>query len=420
MATILFLTTNSMNDATSAIGRGFADNFRHLGHRLEEISFATPEGTTKFNAALQRDDIYFAFSFIGFASDLAAQDTSGQPVNLWEATGIPFLTLQGDSPAYYFDRHVVPAESCASFYTFPEHLELRKSLPKARGILAGIPMGHAEGVAKDALDFRQKERGRLLFLKNGNDPKRLVQRWQEVLPSSINVMLLDLASQLTRDLDHANADDIDLAVRGLLVQRGIDLCGSSALRLLLVAQLDDYLRRVKSTMIAEVLADYPVDMYGENWGHLDFRGKRINFTPTGDYVRSSRLIRESLGMIDMSPNTERAAHERPLRAFGAFTLCVTNRQRFFFENVANARDFSYEFHADSFRQKIEDVLAAPSRYVEIGIAAAEDFRSRFSPARFPELMIEVAEVLRATRFGLRGPIEPYFVWPPKNLASPPL
>ena len=170
----------------------------------------------------------------------------------------------------------------------------------------------------------------------------------------------------------------------------MDIEGQPALRLLCIAQLDDYLRRVKSNLMAEVLMDFPIDMFGHNWEHLDFRGKRINFTSGGDYTKSGPMIRDSLGVIDMSPNTSRAPHERPLRAFGSYTLCLTNKQQFFFDNVAHAADFSFAFDKDDLRQKVADVIAHPARYVEIGAAAAQDFRDKFPPSRFIELLLEVS------------------------------
>ncbi len=43
--------------------------------------------------------------------------------------------------------------------------------------------------------------------------------------------------------------------------------------LFLSAQMDDYLRRVKSKMIAEAILDLPVIIQGGHWDHIDF-GRR--------------------------------------------------------------------------------------------------------------------------------------------------
>jgi len=414
MATILFLSAESMSNAFGAIGRSFAPGFASFGHRLVEIDFTTPGGSQRLNAELQQGDILFALSFLGFGSDMSGIADGGGSVNFWQASGIPFISLFGDTPAYFFDRHVMPAQTCACLYAFPDHLEFRKTLPGVRGMLAAIPPGPMDVVSRTTIDFAKKRSGRLLFLKNGNDPAALMSRWRDALPEGVCSMLLELASYLEGRLEEVDAADIDRAVSEMFSTRGWDATTLPAMRLLFVAQLDDYLRRLKSTMMAKVLMDFPVDMYGENWDHLDFRGKRINFTPHGDYERSGPLIRDALGVIDMSPNTSGAAHERASRAFGTYTLCLTNRQRFMLDHVAHAEEFSYVFSEEGFREKVAEVIANPARFVEIGAAAAEDFRNKFPWVRFPEFLIDTAEMLRIGRFGTRSPIQPYLGWPPKS------
>jgi hypothetical protein len=156
-------------------------------------------------------------------------------------------------------------------------------------------------------------------------------------------------------------------------------------------------------------------MFGYNWDHLDFSGKRINFTAGGDYTRSAPMILESLGMIDMSPNTTLQPHERPLRAFGMFTLCLTNEQEFFRNNVVGSDAFSFTFDADSIRSKVADVIAHPKRYVEVGIEAAESFRSKFPRLRFAEFLVEIAATLRLAAGPRPAALQPYFAWPPSQL-----
>lgn len=265
---------------------------------------------------------------------------------------------------------------------------------------------------KGDIDFRRKESGRLLFLKNGNDPDALATEWREQLHPRTFLMLAELGAQLVANMAKDPVNRVDLLVDRYFRDRGIDIMRAYRLRLFFVAQLDDYLRRVKSTLIAKVLRDFPVDMFGYNWDHLDLSGGRLNFTPGGDYTNSAARIRDSLGIIDMSPNTSRVPHERPLRAFGMHTLCITNDQLFYRDHIRHFEDFTYSFDPDSFRDKIADVIAHPKRYVEVGIAASESFSTQFPGGQFAELVIDVAAALNLDCGPRPGRLQPYFGWPP--------
>jgi hypothetical protein len=204
-------------------------------------------------------------------------------------------------------------------------------------------------------------------------------------------------------------------VRDYFRNRSLDVEALTSLRLFFVAQLDDYMRRIKSTFMAEVLRDFPVDIHGFNWEHVDFSGRTARYFHGADYTGSRQLIRESLGILDMSPNTTLGPHDRPLRAWGLYTLCLTNDQEFFRRNFENHRDFTFRFDKDSLASKVADVLANPKRFVELGIDAAERFRARFDQDAFGRTMLDVADCLRLAN-GPRPPdMQDYFVWPPTKL-----
>src|SRR4030095_12048959 len=63
------------------------------------------------------------------------------------------------------------------------------------------------------------------------------------------------------------------------------------------AQLDDYLRRIKSKMIAEAILDLPVVIQGRFWHHLDITGRKATLVEGQDYRNSRRLYLNELGII---------------------------------------------------------------------------------------------------------------------------
>jgi hypothetical protein len=412
MSSIVFLSGRTMNDALGAAGRAHRTLFESLGHEFIDVNFAQPGAQDLLNRAIQGKSIEFAYSAAGVGADFRGATAEGKEVNLWEGIGVPFISLKGDSPAYFFDRHVMPSPWHACLYFFPEHLALRRRFPLTPALYGVVPPRPFDMVDKREIDFRKKEDGKLLFLKNGNDPEKLVRMWREAMPAATFVMLADLAGELVNDINVESSYDIDAYVTAYFMDKGWDIGEFVNLRLFLIAQLDDYLRRIKSTMVADVLADFPVEIHGFNWEHFDFSKRRATYVPGGDYTESKQKIIDALGIVDMSPNTQRAPHDRAMRAFGLWTLCVTNEQRFFKEQFTNSEMFSYRFEKDHLAGKIADVLAHPKQFVEVGRDVAEQFRQHRQPGDFAQFMLDTASHIRLGSGPRSAALQDFFVWPP--------
>jgi hypothetical protein len=414
MKKVLFLSGDTMCDALGGIGRSHRALFEAAGYDFIESNLSSESGLKALDAAIKGGGIEFAYSHAGIGAELVGKAQDGTEANLWNALGIPFISLFGDSPAYFFDRHVSPKGGFASLYFFQEHLKFRKSLPRAEGVYGLVPPIPFDATDKSTIDFRAKEKGRVLFLKKGNDPEKLIASWRNMLPTWVFEMMTELAGVVVERIDDDEID-IDALAVAYLADRHIDASQSTAMRLYFVAQLDDYLRRVKSTIIANALLDLPVEIHGYNWDHVDFRGRRAKFVAGGDYGRSRQEVLEALATVDMSPNTGSAPHERVLRAFGLYTLCLTNKQTFFDKHLSRATEFSYSFAGDSITSKVADIVARPKQAVELGIAVAEEFRQRFPVDRYVGTLVEVSGLLRLSGVTRPPGLQDFFVWPPAKL-----
>jgi hypothetical protein len=416
MSAVVFLSGTTMGDALGGIGRSFRETFEKLGYTFIEINLSQTDGADALNRTLAEAPIEFVFTFVGMGMEMQCTLPDGSQANLWEAARIPFISLYGDTPAYFFDRHVMPKGPFASLYAFPEHCALRKRLPKVNGLIGVGPPLPLDVIDKSSIDFGLKKTGKLLFFKNGNDPDKLVAAWRSGLPTSSFLMLTDLASELAGQIHTTLGNDIDSLVLSYFLTKGLDIEALTNLRLLFVAQLDDYLRRVKSTFIAESLLDLPVVIYGYNWEHIDFSGRSATYVHGGNYGKSKDLIRDSLGILDMSPNTGMAPHERPLRAFGMYTLCLTNEQEFFRQHFSKHDEFIFRFEKESLQTKVADAVSHPGRYVELGIDVAASFQRQFTPEGSAQFLLDTAAQLRLAYGSRPSELPNYFVWPPVQVS----
>ena len=412
MSVVVFLSGITMGDALGSAGRDLGSIFERLGLRFVEISLAKPEAPALLNKMVNEAPIQFVFSFAGMGAEMKGTREDGKETNLWEGLRVPFLSLYGDSPSYFFDRHVLPGTFFAGLYGFPEHSHLRKRLPGVAGLLATIPPTTLDLMDKKSIDFSKKEKGKLLFLKNGNDPDWLLSAWRRSVPEPVFVMLTDLASELMSQMHTDLGNDLDALVCSSFQSKGWDIEALVNLRLFFIAQLDDYLRRLKSTFIVEALLDLPIEIHGYNWEHVDFSNRRAKLITVADYAKSKSLIKESLALLDMSPNTAMAPHDRPTRAFGMYTLCLTNEQEYFNRNLPLHDAFSFRFEEESLKSKVSEVLSNPRRSVELGIEVAESFNNGREPEVLGRFLMDTASNIRLANAGRLPDLPDYFVWPP--------
>jgi hypothetical protein len=120
----------SMNGALAAAGRAHRPMFEALGYELVEVDFSQPGADASLTNALQSQSIAFVFGVMGMGADFRGTTPDGKESNLWQGLRIPYISLNGDSPAYYFDRHVMPSAWHACLYYYPDHYRLRRRYPK--------------------------------------------------------------------------------------------------------------------------------------------------------------------------------------------------------------------------------------------------------------------------------------------------
>jgi hypothetical protein len=264
------------------------------------------------------------------------------------------------------------------------------------------------------LDLSAKRQGTLLWLKNGKDPASIRAQWTTFADPRTLRALFELADHLEGDLDAPAGDQIPSIVDHYFNARGFDVQELVKVRLFFIAQLDDYLRAVKCTRLARALMDFPVEIRGNNWDHVDFTGKRATYIDDCNYVDSTALMRSSLGLIDMSPNTASGPHDRVMRAYGSHTVCLTNTRQTFLDEMPFHQELTFSFEQDSLQSRVADLLARKSDVVEMGLAAAERFRALHPPQQAFRKMLDYAAFSRLDQTPMRpAGLQDFFLWPPQ-------
>ncbi|MDY0020610.1 MAG: hypothetical protein RBT47_11465 [Anaerolineae bacterium] len=413
--TILCFYGPSEGNALGQLTRELAAPFQQYAANIEYIDVADQNWTRKVNEALS-SPIWFAMSFFGIGQHLNASNEPNSP-NLWTACGIPFLRLYGDTPAYFPDRHLQIHCGSINGYFDRAHPEFYKRWFPAHGLTTLLPLTLLDTAPQEELNLSLKHRGKIIFPKNGNPPGELIDYWRLALPRPISEQLEILAEESCSvawiDRDPCLADRLIQNFSTL----GIDIASEPAALLFLIAQLDDYLRRVKSTMIAESLLDLPVIIRGKSWQHVNFTGKQAIQDPDSDMGRTQRLIDQAPAVIDMSPNKQYSAHDRIRRAAGRWTAFLTNETEFFNTLLPSPERFTFKFERQAIRACVEHYALHPEEAVELGIEQGQRLREIYTDAAYVH-SVEAAVAVSAMRM-MERPLgtQPFVDFPPKHFGK---
>ena len=378
---VIFFAGASEGDALAEIARTLMKPFELHAHKVVLLEVHRTDWLKELSGLLA-EPVWFAASHFGTGEDLHVT-IDGTPQNLWEYHGIPFVRFYGDLPAYFPERHLQRFRNSVNAYSNPEQHEYYRRWFAGRHISLDFPPILIDPTDVDTCDIETKKQGRILFPKNGNCPSKLRSYWKDSLPVSMAGALEAIAEDLVSKEKINREPRIDDCLVTWFTEQSIDPGEDTRLFHFLAAQLDDYLRRVKSTMIAEALLDLPVVIRGRNWDHVDFSGRRATHEAASGMAETLELIDHAPAIIDMSPNTLRRPHDRVWRAVGRRTAFLTNRQRYLDEALGPEADCcSFDFDPESIRSLVEHYVERPAEAVELGFDLARRLRPKFDVADY--------------------------------------
>ena len=334
--------------------------------------------------------------------------------NIWELARVPFISIFGDSPAYFFDLHGMGSNWQYGLYGFPEHYDLRKSLPLDQGFAGIIATPFLlPPLNEKPVNVGNKLSGKLVFPKTGNSSAKLRKELEATLPEMVFTVWRSIADMADADLKPLSHGVICAMVEQQLRQMAVEGHFIVKLKLLLIALLDDYVRRLESEMVAEVLMDYPAIVCGNRWEHLNTANRRGTYIPVSDYGYTDTLMADALAVVHVSPNTAYGIHDRQLRAIAHGTACLSNSQTYLNEAFNLSDEITYDFDPDSLRNAIEWILANKEAVVESSMHRAELYQEKFHIGHFYDQIRQIAEFIRFVNADARPSSFPdYLGWPP--------
>jgi hypothetical protein len=410
---VLILSAFGANDAIHGLMVDYGCALTEAGLSVLHVSLQGEVAEVQYAVDLMaKGEVAFALTWLGIGQGLSDGNApEGETKNIFERFGVPLVKLQGDLPAYFPARHRDVPGNSVNLYQAQEFVEYRRRwLPEARSLASLIPPMAMNPIERK--DFKTARRGgQLVFAKNGNSTEKLREVWQTKLPSSTSQLAMEMSEAILQPGLKPGPLLIGDFVADFLKARGLGGDIPRDIIAFFAAQMDDFLRRAKSTMIAEAILDLPIIVQGSFWDHVDFSGKRARLVEGKDVDSTQRMLTEQLGAIDMSANVDTWPHDRVQRAAGSFALALTNHQTWLNHGMAGFEDLTFEFSPESINARVADAISRPDRYLELAVSFGEAFRVAFPRSAFAQKVMQLVDVASLMWNEPKPTLQPYYVWP---------
>lgn len=346
----------SAYDSLSGLLRLASDELTADGYEVHTIDINHPDWLDKLKAVLARGGVLYAMGMSGVGSDLYTDDKR----LLWEAAKLPFFNWNCDHPCYYPSRHVIRNRYLLHGYVFPDHARYAMQHFNANGTAffshMGIPPRRI--FTNPPLPARGRN-GRILFTKTGGNINSIEARWHSFVP-----LHRDILFAAAEELFHRSTADFLSVLQRLAEPHGLMLDGNSELTLAFIREVDLYVRCRRANLVVDAVLQYPVDVYGKGWDHIDWSRGAATYNGHADWNQMITLLPGYLGCLSTNPLIDESVHDRSFFALAANVVPVADSNAFSRQRMPELERYTFHFDRHSIGTAVEALLAEPEAALE--------------------------------------------------------
>jgi hypothetical protein len=351
MSTVCLLTANTTAyDSLPGLLDLIGAEFTALGHHVIRFDVTAADFSDRLKQAVERPGKIFALTFSGIGLELRNRDRR----LLWEAARIPCFSWYCDHPSYFIRRHRIESPYVIHGYVFPDHALFNRDHLRANGACFPVHIG-----LPDPACFRPRSgglrNGRLVFAKSGWDPAALERSWRASLAPALLRLLFD-------SIDAASAKTcgaLPQIIVDVAEQHGIYLACGGPLFNAVLTRVDNYIRATRTTLLASILVDYPVDFFGSGWDYMMPRATRAAFHGPLPFAELCQQLPGYLGAASVNPNVDLSVHDRVFLSIAAGVVPVFDANAFSRRHMPMLRDYSFSYGRDAIESALDALLSRP-------------------------------------------------------------
>ena len=346
----------SAYDSLGGLLELIGQEFRGLGLNVAMFTADGADWPQRLIQILLNGDVAFALTMSGIGADLQVE---GKPV--WDTAKIPLFNWSCDHPCYFPARHAIRSRYLIHGYVFPDHARynIRHLRPNgvAFAVHLGIPPRSVFAGAPLPLPSRN---GRIMFTKSGYDINKIEATWRGYDPTLQRIIFPAAETLYT-----CSTADFLPTLQRISEPYGMFLDGDSRLTLLLVREIDNYVRFKRAACVVETLRRYPVDVFGAGWDHVDRMDKTgspgsLEFHGPMNWQETMQRLPHYMACVSTNPLIEESIHDRVFFALAASVVPISDGNSFARRSMPGLQPYMFTFSRKGIEQAIEAVLTQPT------------------------------------------------------------
>jgi len=353
---LLIQWSGSSYDALNHWQNLLGNEYLQLGFEVERIELTKPECIEKLINLLKSGQVYFAMGLSGIGQDLYIENNL-----IWEEYKTPFFNWCCDHPCYYPSRHKIQSSWVLHGYVFPDHAKYANEFFNANGMTFQSHLGAPKKVEIENIGKVQTVRNnRILFTKSGTDISAIEARWQS-FPHITKSILFSAKEELL----YKSTEDAFSVIQNFASEQNIYLSPTNSFLLSLMQELDAYVRGWRTNLVMQSLMDFPIDVYGKSWDHVNWSDARgAKYKGPIELQSNLRILPEYLGCLSINPFIQDSTHDRVFYSIAENVVPISDGNRFSKNKMPQLDKYSFQFDRESIVSSVENLLGNPTEALE--------------------------------------------------------
>jgi hypothetical protein len=252
-----------------------------------------------------------------------------------------------------------------------------------------LPLGISPNPNCDEISWSRRSY-HIVFLKSGGDPEARRAQWLD-WPSKLRGILEESSRQALQ----MPTGDITPIVMDCMKSHGVEFGERRDILLVMLNEVDWYVRLVRLTMMAKALCRLDADIFGARWDHIDQTKSRARFHSAVDAASVHGLFADSKFIVNITPNFASGTHERVPNGFAAKACVVSDDNTYTLNKFTGLPNyFGFSWVDPDWEDKLIAHLESNRTYDDELEPAFELTNRDFSGLNFMRTMLEIAEVVR--------------------------
>jgi hypothetical protein len=381
-AKILILRwAGSAYDSLGGLLELIAAEFATRGFTAVMFAADGPEWPRRLVQVLDEADFAFALTMSGIGADLTVNGSL-----VWEATKVPLFNWNCDHPCYFPSRHVVRNRFLMHGYVFPDHARYSITHLKPNGSAFAVHLGIPPRSLFPAAPLPlQSRNGRVVFTKTGADINRIEAAWRSYVPE-----LQAVVFAAAEALFHRSTADFMPVLREIGEPVGLFLDGDNQLTMMLIREIDAYIRYKRANLVMDAILRFPVDVFGSGWEHIKWDGAQARLHGVKPWRMMIEDLPRYVGCLSINPLIEESVHDRVFFALSAGVVPISDGNAFSRTHMSALEPYAFSFTRERIEQAVEAVLAGPAEALEHTETTWRDLAVRFGMQRSARQIVQFA------------------------------